>query len=129
MILDSTFLVDVLRGDDGVEELVEDLDAGGPTFVTAVTVMELAEGIRLADATEAERTAVEDLLNDLNELAFDRECAMRAGRINADLVSAGERIDETDAMIAATALVHDQPVVTRNVDHFERVADVEVVTY
>ena len=32
-------------------------------------------------------------------------------------------------MIAATALVHDYPVVTRNVDHFERIEGLEVVSY
>jgi tRNA(fMet)-specific endonuclease VapC len=32
-------------------------------------------------------------------------------------------------MIAATALVHDRPVVTRNVGHFDRIDGVTVVSY
>lgn len=129
MILDSTFLIDVLRGSSDVIDLIEDVDATGTPFVSAVTVMELYEGIHLADATEDERTKVRELLTDINELPFDRECAIRAGRINAKLVSSGEPIDETDVMIAATAFVHDHPVVTRNVAHFERIDDLRVVSY
>jgi tRNA(fMet)-specific endonuclease VapC len=129
MILDSTFLIDVLRGDAAVSDLIEEIDATGTPFVSAVTVMELHEGIHLADATDAERERVGELLTGINELPFDRDCAIRAGEINAELVSAGEPIDETDVMIAATALVHDYPVVTRNADHFERVADLSITAY
>lgn len=129
MILDSTFLIDVVRGSGDVAELIADLDASGTAFVSAVTTMELIEGVHLADATERERTAVEELLTGVNELPFDRECAIRAGRISADLSSSGEPIGVADVMIGATAIVHDRPVVTRNVDHFERIEGLDVVSY
>lgn len=129
MILDSTFLVDVLRGSGDVSELIENLDATGTPFVSAVTVMELTEGIHLADSTADEREAVHQLLSDCTEIPFDGDVAMQAGRINAELVASGEPIDETDVMIAATAFVHDQPVVTRNVDHFERIDELTVISY
>ena len=129
MILDTTFLVDVLRGDSDVTDRLEAVDESGTPFVSAVTMMELAEGIQLADASPAERAAVTDLLENVNEIPFDRQCAMRAGELNADLVTAGEPVDETDVMIAATAVVHGYPVVTRNVAHFERVDDLEVLSY
>jgi len=129
MILDTTFLIDVLRGAGDVSDLIEEIDATGTPYVSAVTVMELHEGIHLADATDEERERVRELLTGINELPFDRACAMQAGEINAGLVSEGEAIDETDVMIAATALVDDRPVVTRNADHFERVEGLDVVTY
>lgn len=129
MILDSTFLVDVLRGARDVSELVSELDTAGTAFVSAVTTMELFEGIHIADATERERTAVEALLTDVNEIPFDRACAMRAGRIIAELSSSGKAIDVADVMIAATALVHGRPVVTRNLGHFDRIEGLDVVSY
>lgn len=129
MILDSTFLVDVLRGDHGVDSLVGDVDELGPPFVSSVSAMELYEGIHLADSTERERDTVDDLLDGVTELPFDRACAKRAGRINANLTASGQPIDETDVMIAATALVNDLSVVTRNVDHFARIEGLEVVSY
>lgn len=87
------------------------------------------EGIRLADATDAERTAVEAVLTETEELPVDSECAMRAGAIDAELASAGNPVDETDVVIAATGLVDDYPVVARTVDHFERTEVLDVVSY
>lgn len=129
MILDTAFLIDVMNSEDGVAEIVADLDASGTSMVTTPTVMELWEGIHRADATQAERESVRELLEGLREVPFDRECALKAGEINADLASSGRPIDTEDVMIGATALVHDVPVVTRNVSHFERIDDLEVVSY
>jgi len=129
VILDSTFLIDVLRGEGTVEELLGEVDASGPPFLTSVTVMELYEGIYLAESTERERAVVEEMLDGINEIPFDRTCAKRAGKINAELIASGQPVDETDVMIAATALDYELPVVTRNVDHFERIEELEVVSY
>ncbi|GAB3688683.1 type II toxin-antitoxin system VapC family toxin [Salinarchaeum chitinilyticum] len=129
MILDSTFLIDVLRGEGTVEELLGEVDGSGPPFVTSVTVMELYEGIYLAESTERERAVVEEMLDGINEIPFDRACAKRAGQINAELVASGQPVDETDVMIAATAIDYDLPVVTRNTSHFERIEALEVVSY
>ena len=129
MILDTTFLVDVLRGSESVASLVEEIDRTGAPFVSSITTMELSEGIRRSDVSAAEHAAVEALLADIEEFPFDHDCATRAGELRVELDRAGEPIEPTDAMIAATALVHDHAVVTRNVDHFERVDGVEVLTY
>ena len=129
MILDTTFLVDVLRGDESVADRLARLDEEGTAFVSAITIMELAEGIRRADASDSEREAVEGMLEDVTELPFDRDCGLLAGQLNADLANAGEPIDETDVMIAATALVHGHAVLTRNRKHFERVEGLSVETY
>jgi predicted nucleic acid-binding protein len=129
MILDTTFLVDVLRGDERVRDRLAMVDESGTPFVSAISIMELAEGIRLADASDTERDDVDALLEDVTELPFDRNCATVAGQHNADLIDAGEPIDETDVMIAATALVYDHPVVTRNTAHFDRFDGLEVRLY
>lgn len=129
MILDTSFLVDVLRGDEVVKERVSAIEESGIPRVSTVTIMELLEGVHLSDNTERERRRVEELLASVNEVTFDRECAMIAGRLNAALRETGQPIDAEDVMIAACAIVHDEPVVTRNVSHFERIDDVEVVDY
>jgi len=133
MILDTTFFVDVLRGDvrdnPTAEEYIDDLDAAGTGRVSSVTVMELWEGVHLADATATERGRVEQLLEGIYELPFDRDAAMLAGELSAALVSRGESIGEGDVMIGATALVNDEPVLTRNVEHFDRINGLETHAY
>ncbi|WP_254523390.1 PIN domain-containing protein [Natrinema caseinilyticum] len=129
MILDTSFLIDVLRGEEAVQDAVRSIDEGATAQVSSVTVMELWEGIHLADSSDRERGVVKNLLGDVRELPFDRACAMTAGEINATLRRDGAPIDDADVMIAATALENDVPVVTNNVDHFERVDDLEIRTY
>lgn len=129
MILDTSFLIDVLRGENTVAEAVQTVDERGTAQVSSVTVMELWEGIHLAESSERERKVTENLLTDVRELPFDRECATTAGEVNARLQRNGTPIEAADVMIAATALVHDVPVVTNNVDHFERVDELEILTY
>ncbi len=126
MLLDTTFLVDFVRGEEGVEPLLEELDVA---YVSTVSVMELWEGVHLSRRTEDERRDVESLLNEVRELPFTTECGMEAGRISAELVENGTPVDSDDVMIAATAKVEDQPVVTRNTGDFERIEGVEVRGY
>lgn len=45
-----------------------------------------------------------------------------------DLRAAGQLVGPNDLWIAATALAYEKPVVTRNVEHFTRVAHLEVDT-
>lgn len=129
MILDTSFLIDVLRGSLDVKQLVDDLESRGALGVSSVTVMELWEGIHQSDSSAHERQAVEQLLTGLVEVPFDRECAMKAGELHAQLADEGNSIETADVMIAATGLVRDEAVVTRNVEHFERIAGLELETY
>ena len=61
---------------------------------------------------------MEALLEDCEEVAVDASIARRAGRIKR---RTGLKI--ADALIAATALEHNLPLLTRNLRHFERVAN------
>ncbi len=53
----------------------------------------------------------------------------KAGKISGELISRGEEIDREDCIIGATALLNDEPVVTRNSDHFDRIEGLDVETY
>jgi len=51
------------------------------------------------------------------------------GRILAHLQKPGKSIATMDLLIAAAALLDEAPVVTRNLDHFQRVPGLEVRAY
>ncbi len=103
ILLDTDVLIDHMRGH-------RRLQIGGHMSVSVVTRAELYAG------HQRDESAVEALLKRMGELDVDRSIARRAGRIKRD---AGLKI--ADALIAATALEHELPLVTRNRRHFARV--------
>lgn len=129
MILDTTFVIDVLNGDPSAERRRIELDERGDAAVSAVSVFELVEGAYLSDRTDDELATILEFLSRLYVLPVDGEIALLAGELSAELISRGERIEAEDVLIAATAVKNDASILTRNVDHFERLEGVAVEAY
>lgn len=130
MILDTTVLVDLMRGDKATIARIQALEAGGDIlWIPTPVLFELWEGIERADRPERERKAVADVLAGYTILAFDATHAAAAGTISGALIRKGEMLDPLDAQIAGVALAEARPLLTRNVRHFERVPGLRVETY
>ncbi len=82
MILDTTFLVDFLRGSDEAEDKLAALEKNGEAiFTTAVTVFEITHGIRGIK----EEKAVAEFLDAIEVLPLGKASAISAGRIQKKL--------------------------------------------
>lgn len=130
VILDTCFLIDVQDGDGDALRVSTDLETGPHRLrVSAVSLAELQTGVM----------RVSDSLNSLDEMVkvtatkdvipISRSIALRAGRLHGELQNRGEEVDMLDCFIAATALDYEEPVVTRNLSHFERIDGVFVHSY
>lgn len=129
MIGDTTFFVDIMRKDSGALEKLNDIVNSDEAFVVAVpTFFELLSGALSSSRPQKEYDKVMEVLRELTILELDTTAAEEAARINASLITAGNRIESEDCMIAGIAKVHSEKVVTRNVDHFRRTG-VDVETY
>jgi toxin FitB len=110
-LLDTDVLIDHLRGH-------RQLDLVDPAWkISVVTRCELFAA-RNTDEQSLRRT-----LNQIDELVVDRVIAESAGRIRRTT-----QLAIPDSLIAATALEHQLPLMTRNLRHFERVAGLIVHT-
>lgn len=129
MLLDSTFLHDLVRGeDDATQTLVTLIDAGTPVSLSALTVFEVGVGLR--GEGERYREQFADIVGELDVVPLETGEARRALHIQRDLYDRGEAIGAVDVLIAGTALERADPrVLTRNVDEFDRVAELTVETY
>ncbi len=102
ILLDTDVLIDHIRGRRHLDT--------SDIAISVITRTELFAG------NEREETAVDTLLEDCEEVGVDPRIARRAGRIKRNT---GLQI--ADALIAATAVEHQLPLMTRNRRHFERV--------
>ncbi len=104
------------------------LEGVSETEVSVVTLAELIVGVLMADddqrsARVATLSAVESTWD---PLPVDAEVARQFARTVAALRGIGRRIPVLDALVAATAIVEQIPVVTQDQD-YEAIPDVEVI--
>lgn len=129
MILDSTFVHDVLREDSGaIERLVELRDSETPVALSALTVFEV--GVGLHGESAQYRAKFDERVNELVVLPITETTARRAVAIQHDLLDGGQRIGARDVLIAGAAVSSPDPrVLTRNVDELVRVDGLDIESY
>mgnify|MGYP001582338018 CR=1 FL=1 len=130
MILDTTFLIDLLDGlPEAVNKMKELYEQQEQLLVATPSVFELWTGVARSDLPEKERRKVKMVLESQLVLDLTESSAEEAGMINGTLWKKGIPIDAEDCMIAGVALQHHQLVLTRNVQHFGRIQGLYLATY
>ena len=124
LILDSTFVIDHLRGDPAARIRWRRMfDEGDQPVVTEIVVCEVRTGLRSADEPILER-----FLMPTEFVQPGPEAALLAGRWRAEVGGTGRTLGSPDALIAAAAFHLGGGVVTRNVRDFG-LTPVRIVTY
>ena len=128
MILDTSVLIDLLRGNREVVEKIRSLENRHVTLsLTTVSVFELWQGTD--EVNEKKRERLHFLLESIASFSLDTNAAKEAGKIHAALRKEGRIIDLEDSMIAGIAKVKQEPLLTRNTDHFGRINGLIIETY
>lgn len=129
MILDTTAVIDILRGEPVLVKHVETLENKGISFsTTAISVFEVWQGIK-EGVSEDKKERIESLFNSLRILPFELESAKEAGNIQSSLKHEGNEIDPEDSMIAGIARKANETIITRNVKHFSRIRNLKIESY
>lgn len=130
MILDTSFIIDFLRGEIAATNKMQELEKKDePQFITAPTVHELWSGItQMHYAAEKQQEKIEEVLLGIPILPLNRESAERSGKIDGTLTKEGKKIAPEDCMIAGIALHHRQPVLTNDA-HFALIDGLRVERY
>ncbi len=131
MILDTSFLEDVARNDDDALGKASTLRNDGiPERISAMTLYELYWSVGYVEKPQNEIDRLDAVLGSKEVYAITPNIARKAGRIAGRLTADGRALnDPGDEIIGATGIVHDEPVLTTNVDHFERIPGLAVETY
>jgi predicted nucleic acid-binding protein len=112
-VLDSTVLIDFLRGRPAVRRVAALRDAGDVAATTAINVDEIVRGLR-----PNEEPAAHSLFDGLVVLPIGRRAGWRAGAWRREFASRGMTLYQADCLVAATAWAHGAVLVTGNAKDF-----------
>ncbi len=129
MILDTSFIVDLLRGNAAATTKIVEIEKNSePIATTTISVFEIWQGLsKKSGETQLEK--ILEMFNAINIISFDFDSAIEAGNIQRKFAAAGQKIDPEDAMIAGIAKTQRQKVLTRNQKHFRIISGLEIETY
>ncbi|MEX2229694.1 MAG: type II toxin-antitoxin system VapC family toxin [Dehalococcoidia bacterium] len=113
-VVDTTVLIDHLRGDERAHRRLAGLSDGRERVVGSVlTLVEVLAGVRRGEEAGTAR-----LLGTIEWIPVDEPIARRAGELAREYLPAYPGVDTVDFVIAATAEQLHATLLTANVRHF-----------
>jgi len=134
MIVDTSFILDIIDGVEAAVEKERELEAANvPLVIPSMTVLELYIGVGKIANTREERQTVEAVLDSYPLVDMTPSISRRAGRLLGEQMAdagdgEGPGIGKGDAAIAATAIERDEPVLAGD-SHFGTIPGVTHESY
>ena len=113
VILDTTVLIDYLRGRPVVERVTMLRRRGDVALTTAINVEEVVRGLRPSEAA-----AAATLFDGLGIVSLGRAEGHQAGEWRRTFAKNGVTLSQADCLIAAAARAEAAVLATGNPDHF-----------
>ncbi|MGH7869240.1 MAG: type II toxin-antitoxin system VapC family toxin [Candidatus Dormibacteraceae bacterium] len=113
VVIDTSILIDHLRGDDRAHRLLERLRAKHVLVGSVLTRVEVIGGMR-----HLEQRQTFQLLSTIEWIVVDQAIADRAGELARRYIRSHPGIDPVDYVIAATSESLTADLFTRNLKHF-----------
>lgn len=118
LVLDTTVLIDVLRGNERAAAFLSDAVVDGDELWSiSVVRTEVLAGMR-----RREEKATRDILDSIAWLDVDVELADEAGRIARRFIKSHPGVDTVDYLLAAAAESLAARLCTSNVRHFPMIS-------
>jgi predicted nucleic acid-binding protein len=119
-LVDTSVLIDYLRGRRDAAELLENERAAAPLHASEITRLEVLAGMQ-----PAEEDGTRLLLSTLVWHPVDTDVAEEAGALGRRWLPSHHTIDSADLAIAATAIRMRSRLLTLNVRHFPMFAGLQ----
>jgi predicted nucleic acid-binding protein len=113
ILLDTTVLIDALRGRRAVERIRGLLDAGDTVYTSAINVEETVRGLR-----PSEEPAARDLVDGMRIASIRPSEAWQAGEWRRDFAARGVTLAQPDCLMAAAAFTVGARLATGNPGDF-----------
>jgi predicted nucleic acid-binding protein len=129
--LDTSFLIDIIRTIPSAQAKLDRLEGSRDTMsIPSPAVYELLAGT-LVHRGRSESRRLEAFLSEFPILPLDREAALRAADVRAELVGLGREKPHIDVLIAGIALRNSATLVSsdRDFDDIARATGLQVEHY
>lgn len=127
VVVDTDVLSYVFKHDTRAE-LYEPHLAGKDWIISFVTLAEMQRWAIASNWGTAKRRKLAEYLSTVFVFHSDDDLCVRWAEITEDGRRRGHQIQAADAWIAATALLHDVPVITNNRRDFDDVPGLKIVS-
>ena len=120
MLLDTNVLISLFQGEPSVTRKLDAWTRAGREL--ALSIFTIAELLAFRKGTEEDEQKILEFAKQFPCIAVTNEVATLAGKLKQK-----HRITIVDAIIAATALIAELPLVTRNVADFKNIPKLTVI--
>lgn len=124
MLLDTTILIDILRGNKQTKDFFQ--QKKGQSFISSITSMELIVGARNRQEEQAIKTSLQAL--QLETVWVNQTVAKTALKL-LEQYQRQVSLGIPDAFIAATAMENHLTLVTGNIKHFRIIKGLKLKTW
>jgi len=126
LILDTTAVIDLLKNRKDIKEKLKELEGKNVVFTTTtITNFEMWAG----PMDLKEEQELNEFFKTIRIYPLTEKDAEIAGKVHKVLRKEGQEIGSEDCMIAGIAIAKQEPVLTRNKKHFERIPELVVYSY
>jgi len=120
MVIDTDVLIWYMRGNEKAYQLIEN---SKNFFISAITYMELVQGLR----NKQELTKFRKALNGWNaQILYVSEEVSAKAMFYVEQHFLSHSMQLADALIGATAIAHDLPILTGNDKHYNVIKDLQI---
>ena len=113
-LLDTTTIIDHLRGDKKVSSYLEEIGMRGDVAgCCCINITEVYTGVKKKEKEKTDR-----FVESLYYFEVTKEIARLAGMLKKKYAEKGKTLAISDVIIAATAMVYGLALVTKNVKHY-----------
>ncbi|HII16306.1 TPA: type II toxin-antitoxin system VapC family toxin [Candidatus Woesearchaeota archaeon] len=130
MIADTTFLIDLLRGNERAVKFLKTV--ASPLKTTIINQYEVYVGLASLPGIDLEKKIkdTQHFFSRFKILPLHEDAMLEAAKICGRLIQKGEDIGDNDCLIAGIALTHGiSSILTRNAKHFERIRGIKIISY
>jgi predicted nucleic acid-binding protein len=130
--LDTGILSNFLKGKEAALQLMEKYkDQDFELYTTSINIAEYYNGLFKVKGNAISGKKIKelnDLFKTLHPRSLDYEAAYLAGKLFGTILK-GREIGWRDTFIAAIVLLNGKMIITSNIEHFQRIPDLNTIKY